>query len=297
MNKNNRERGELAEVTDEWYHLPLDMNENKKIITSMRLSEEDVEKFKKFAEENGFTQQQAFNSLMAIAELEKAKNVLSDRGKEIDTFRELATKLVNMFANSLEMNVTAEDTIREELSKELKSKDESIIVMSEQIEKYKEDHAKISHKNKEMSDKINDLNNEIKKLLNDINNNEKQINTLNSNNEMLQEQLQEFKQYKESYKNQQTQIRELTSKVNALESEKLSMKNSIELLDNMAKANKEQIEFYRSELQAKKEEVTEIRKETADNIKAMEEQYKSRLEMEIKKKDLEIGKLQEKNMA
>lgn len=72
MNKNNRERGELSEVTDEWYHLPLDMNENKKIIASMRLSEEDVEKFKKFAEENGFTQQQAFNSLMAIAELEKA---------------------------------------------------------------------------------------------------------------------------------------------------------------------------------------------------------------------------------
>lgn len=263
----------------------------------MRLSEEDVEKFKKFAEENGFTQQQAFNSLMAMAELEKAKNVLSDRGKEIDTFRELATKLVNMFANSLEMNVTAEDTIREELSKELKSKDESIIVMSEQIEKYKEDHAQISQKNKEMSDRINDLNNEIKKLLNDINNNEKQINTLNSNNEMLQEQLQEFKQYKENYKNQQTQIRELTSKLNALESEKLSMKNSIELLDNMAKANKEQIEFYRSELQAKKDEIAEIRKETADNIKAMEEQYKSRLEMEIKKKDLEIGKLQEKNMA
>ena len=287
----------MADVIGERYHLPLYMNENKKIIASMRLSEEDVEKFKKFAEENGFTQQQAFNSLMAIAELEKAKNVLSDRGKEIDTFRELATKLVNMFTNSLEMNVTAEDTIREELSKELKSKDESIIVMSEQIEKYKEDHAKISQKNKEMSDRINDLNNEIKKLLNDINNNEKQINTLNSNNEMLQEQLQEFKQYKESYKNQQTQIRELTSKVNALESEKLSMKNSIELLDNMAKANKEQIEFYRSELQAKKEEVTEIRKETADNIKAMEEQYKSRLEMEIKKKDLEIGKLQEKNMA
>ena len=281
----------MADIIDERYHLPLDMNENKKVITSMRLSEEDIEKFKKFAEENGFTQQQAFNSLMAMAELEKAKNVLSDRGKEIDTFRELATKLVNMFANSLEMNVTAEDTIREELNKELKSKDESIIVMSEQIEKYKEDHAQISQKNKEMSDRINDLNNEIKKLLNDINNNEKQINTLNSNNEMLQEQLQEFKQYKESYKNQQTQIRELTSKVNALESEKLSMKNSIELLDNMAKSNKEQIEFYRSELQSKKEEVAEIRKETSDNIKAMEEQYKSRLEMEIKKKDLEIAEL------
>ena len=223
----------MADIIDERYHLPLDMNENKKVITSMRLSEEDIEKFKKFAEENGFTQQQAFNSLMAMAELEKAKNVLSDRGKEIDTFRELATKLVNMFANSLEMNVTAEDTIREELNKELKSKDESIIVMSEQIEKYKEDHAQISQKNKEMSDRINGLNNEIKKLLNDINNNEKQINTLNSNNEMLQEQLQEFKQYKENYKNQQTQIRELTSKMNALESEKLSMKNSIELLDNM----------------------------------------------------------------
>ena len=89
------------------------MSDDKKVITSMRLSEGDVEKFKKFADQNGFTQQQAFNSLIAMAELEKAKVTLSDRGKEIDTFRDLSTKLVNMFINSLEMNVTAEDTIRE----------------------------------------------------------------------------------------------------------------------------------------------------------------------------------------
>ena len=267
------------------------MEENKKVVTSMRLSEDDIEKFKKFAEENSFTQQQAFNSLIAMAEIEKAKVILSDRGKEIDTFRDLSTKLVNMFLNSLEMNATAEDTIREELSKELKSKDESIIFMSEQIENYKQGNAEISQKYKDMASQINSLNDDIRKLNDDLDNNKKQIDTLNSNNEMLQEQLQEYKQYKESYKAQQTEIRELTSKLNALESEKLSMKNSIELLDNMAKANKEQIEFYRSELQAKKEEVAEIRKETADNIKAMEEQYKNRLEMEIKKKDLEIAEL------
>ena len=229
----------MAEVTDEWYHLPLYMNENKKIIASMRLSEEDVEKFKKFAEENGFTQQQAFNSLIAMAELEKAKVTLSDRGKEIDTFRDLSTKLVNMFINSLEMNVTAEDTIREELSKELKSKDESIIFMSEQIENYKQGCNDLSQKNKDITSKLNGLNDTIRKLNNDLNNNEKQINTLNSNNAMLQEQLQDFKQYKESYKSQQTEIRELTSKLNAMESEKLSMKNSNELLNNMLEANKD----------------------------------------------------------
>ena len=229
----------MAEVTDEWYHLPLYMNENKKIRASMRLSEEDVEKFKKFAEENGFTQQQAFNSLIAMAELEKAKVTLSDRGKEIDTFRDLSTKLVNMFFNSLEMKVTAEDTIREELSKELKSKDESIIFMSEQIENYKQGCNDLSQKNKDITSKLNGLNDTIRKLNNDLNNNEKQINTLNSNNAMLQEQLQDFKQYKESYKSQQTEIRELTSKLNAMESEKLSMKNSNELLNNMLEANKD----------------------------------------------------------
>lgn len=271
------------------------MSDDKKVITSMRLSEGDVEKFKKFADQNGFTQQQAFNSLIAMAELEKAKVTLSDRGKEIDTFRDLSTKLVNMFINSLEMNVTAEDTIREELSKELKSKDESILFMSEQIENYKHGCNDLSRKNKDITSKLNGLNDTIRKLNNDLANNEKQINTLNSNNAMLQEQLQDFKQYKESYKSQQTEIRELTSKLNAMESEKLSMKNSNELLNNMLGADKEQLSFYKNELESKKTEIEQLKKELADNLKAIESQYKEKLEMEIQKKDLEIAKLTYKN--
>ena len=43
-------------------------------VTSMRLNEEDLEQFKEFAKENGLSQQQAFNSLIALAELEKAKD-------------------------------------------------------------------------------------------------------------------------------------------------------------------------------------------------------------------------------
>ena len=271
------------------------MSDDKKVITSMRLSEGDVEKFKKFADQNGFTQQQAFNSLIAMAELEKAKVTLSDRGKEIDTFRDLSTKLVNMFINSLEMNVTAEDTIREELSKELKSKDQSIIFMSEQIENYKHGCNDLSRKNKDITSKLNGLNDTIRKLNNDLANNEKQINTLNSNNAMLQEQLQDFKQYKESYKSQQTEIRELTSKLNAMESEKLSMKNSNELLNNMLEANKDQLAFYKNELESKKKEIEQLKKDLADNLKAIESQYKEKLDMEIQKKNLEIAKLTYKN--
>lgn len=56
-------------------------------VTSMRLNEEDLEQFKAFAKDNGLNQQQAFNSLIALAELEKAKDVLGDRAKSIDTFR------------------------------------------------------------------------------------------------------------------------------------------------------------------------------------------------------------------
>ena len=37
-------------------------------VTSMRLNEEDLEQFKAFAKDNGLNQQQAFNSLIALAD-------------------------------------------------------------------------------------------------------------------------------------------------------------------------------------------------------------------------------------
>lgn len=84
--------------------------------TSMRLGEEDLKQFKQYADELGLNQAEAFNSLIALAELEKAKNSLKDRAKSIDVFRSTINSLVGFYINSLEENSRAEDIIRQEFS-------------------------------------------------------------------------------------------------------------------------------------------------------------------------------------
>ena len=103
------------------------MADNDIKVTSMRLNSEDIEKFKEFASNNDFNQQQAFNALIALAKLEKAKTTLGDRSKRIEVFRDTVTKLMNFYINALEENATTEDRIREELQKELRTKDKILI--------------------------------------------------------------------------------------------------------------------------------------------------------------------------
>ena len=56
--------------------------------TSFRINEDDIAKFKEFAEEQGYNQAEAFKSIMQTVEMAKAKNMIKDRGKEIETFQD-----------------------------------------------------------------------------------------------------------------------------------------------------------------------------------------------------------------
>lgn len=173
-------------------------------VTSMRLNEEDLTKFKEFAVENKLSQQQAFNSLIASAELEKAKNNLGDRAKEIEAFRDTVNKLLNFYINSLEINHTTEkrikDELSEKLSKELKMKTDSILdlqinleVAEKRLAQEKERARKVIENNVELEEKLLIANAEIKDKA-------KIIDKTNSYNNTLQEQLEEHKQYKTQYK-------------------------------------------------------------------------------------------------
>ena len=101
--------------------------------TSFRVNEEDIEKFKEFAQQNGFNQAEAFKSMMNSVEIAKAKEQIKDRAKEIEAFQDLNNRLVNMFLNSLELNMTSEERIRETFSKELNTKDNTIADLQEKV--------------------------------------------------------------------------------------------------------------------------------------------------------------------
>lgn len=282
-------------------------------VTSMRLNDEDLEQFKAFAKDNGLNQQQAFNSLIALAELEKAKDVLGTRATSIDSFRSTVTTLINFYINSLEENTTSEQTIREELSKELSTKDNTITNLYEQLQELKADKINSDSNLKDIDSKNKELLEQLQKANTDISDKNKNIEKLNSNNDLLQEQLQEYKQYKDNYKAlekelEQLKVDKITSgnTINNLEnsnkqlSDKLN--NSADMItfykDNNNKLNVD-IEQYKTDSktmeQQHKQDISNIKAEYEKGlereVKAIQEQLREKNDIELQKKQLEIDKL------
>lgn len=276
-------------------------------VTSMRLNEEDLEQFKSFAKDNGLNQQQAFNSLIALAELEKAKNILGDRAKSIDTFRDTINKALGMYVNALEENTTAEQTIREELSKELQTKDNTISNLYEQLQEVKANNETLKSDNKKLNDDINVFSDRSLELIDKYGTVEKQLQVSNRNNETLQEQLTEYKEYKDTNKQLEKELEQLKDNINSKDKNINDLNSNVKQLQDKINNDTEMLEFYKSnntELkdnikaleQQYKQQIQEVKEEHAKalqaQLKANTEQLKSKYDVEIAKKDLELQKLQ-----
>src|SRR5665648_290617 len=89
---------------------------------SFRLTEETAERIKEFADRERMSQGDALASLIKQFELNKVKGMVQDRDKEIEAFQAKTNEMVSMFTNSLVINKTAEDRIREEVAAEIAKK-------------------------------------------------------------------------------------------------------------------------------------------------------------------------------
>ena len=72
------------------------------------------------------TQAETFQAIINSFEMAKAKNLITDRAKEIEVFQSTVNNLTSMFISSLAINQTSEERIRESLSAELNTKDKLI---------------------------------------------------------------------------------------------------------------------------------------------------------------------------
>ncbi|MGL5087338.1 MAG: hypothetical protein ACRC68_16755, partial [Clostridium sp.] len=104
---------------------------------SFRLVEEDIQKFREIADQQGLNQAEMFQGLMNSFEMAKAKGQITDRAKEIEIFQDTVNNLMGMFINSLAINQSSEERIREVLSLELNTKDKTIADLQEYKEKMK----------------------------------------------------------------------------------------------------------------------------------------------------------------
>ena len=106
--------------------------------TSLRVNEDDLKKFKEYMKEFDLTQAETFQAIINSFEMANAKNLITDRAKEIEVFQSTVNNLTSMFISSLAINQTSEERIRESLSAELNTKDKLISNLQEDKDKYKD---------------------------------------------------------------------------------------------------------------------------------------------------------------
>lgn len=283
---------------------------------TFRLNEDDINKFKEFASQNSLNQQEAFTSLLNTLELNNAKSILGDRSKSIEVFQTTVNSLVKFYINSLEENTTTEERIREELNAQISTKDNTISALYEQVQDIKNERDSLKNQVGELEDKIKSLADKNDKLEADIVDKSKAIEIANRNNSNLQEQVAEYKEYKNIHIELEKSLESLKKDNNSLASDKTSLGNVVTKLqgeidnkDNMINFYKDQVgkleqgeKDYKAEIKNLQDKhISEIDKlkqehkiQVESSLKELEERLIEKNNLEIQKKDLELEKVKNK---
>lgn len=280
---------------------------------TFRLNEDDINRFKEFASQNNLNQQEAFTSLLNTLELNSAKSALGDRAKSIEVFQTTVNSLVKFYINSLEENTTAEERIREELSQQISSKDNTISALYEQVQDLKNERDFLKNQITELEDKNKLLSDKNDKLENDILDKSKAIEIANRNNNNLQDQVAEYKEYKNINIELEKSLESLKKDNNSLVSDKTSLGNVVTKLQGEIDNKDNMINFYKDQVtkleQAEKDSKGEIKSlqdkhaseidmlktdhkfELENSLKTLEEHLIDKSNLELQKSDLEMQKL------
>lgn len=292
---------------------------------TFRLNEDDINRFKEFASQNNLNQQEAFTSLLNTLELNSAKSALGDRAKSIEVFQTTVNSLVKFYINSLEENTTAEERIREELSQQITTKDNAISALYEQVQDLKNERDSLKNQISELEDKNKLLSDKNDKLETEIIDKSKAIEIANRNNSNLQDQVAEYKEYKNINIELEKNLEGLKKDNNLLISDKTSLGNVVTKLQGEIDNKDNMIIFYKDQVgkleQIEKDNKAEIKNlqdkytieidklkdkytgeidtlkadhkvELENSLKVLEERLVDKNNLELDKKDLELQKLQ-----
>lgn len=103
--------------------------------TNFRVNQETADAFRKFCDENGLSQAQGFDHVMAVVEMDRAKAAIPGRLTEIETFEKGVKDLLSAYMNSLEICQNAEGRIREAFVNDLTRKDRTIDELRETVDR------------------------------------------------------------------------------------------------------------------------------------------------------------------
>lgn len=272
---------------------------------SFRLVEEDIQKFREVAEEQGLNQAEMFKGLMNSFEMSRAKGQITDRAKEIEVFQETVNNLMGMFINSLAINQTSEERIRETLSLELNTKDKTIADLQEYKEKMKSAAKANDEKLIELDKMVKDLTAFLEKTTKEleqkntiVDNQQDQINTLNSI-------VTEYKQYRDLNKELEVTNNTLNTKITDVLHCNANLEDKIINAESMKEFYKNEVDSLKAEIKdlntnikeidrSNKVELKAIEKAHKEELKALEDEYKAEF-LKLKKELTEQFKMDLEN--
>lgn len=280
---------------------------------TFRLNEDDINRFKEFASQNNLNQQEAFTSLLNTLELSNAKSSLGDRSKSIEVFQTTVNSLVKFYINSLEENTTAEERIREELNDQINKKDNTISALYEQVQDLKNERESLKNQINELEEKNKLLSDKNDKLEAEIIDKSKAIEIANRNNNNLQDQVAEYKEYKNINTELEKKLGDLQNNNKQLVLDKTGLENLTSKLQGEIDNKDNMINFYKDQVgkleQVEKDSKAEIKNlqdkytseidklkadhkvEVENSLKLLEERLMDKSNLELQKKDLEMQKL------
>lgn len=246
--------------------------------SSFRLKEDDIEKFRGFAEENGLNQAEMFNSLINNFEMARAKGEIKDRAKEIEVFQDTVNNLVSMFINSLAINQSSEERIKETLSLELNTKDKTIAELQEAKETLSAEVKVLKDDLKTTEDTLDKVNNTSIKLNITIDekdtlikNAQEQISTLNSI-------VAEYKKYKDINVDLKSENDKLKESEFNLNHKLIDVENNLKNTEDMRDFYKAEVEVLKGNVDSLNADIKNLEAEHKEAIKALEVNQKSEIE-------------------
>lgn len=272
---------------------------------SFRLGEEDIQKFREFAEEQGLNQAEMFQALVNNFEMAKAKGMMIDRAKEIETFQATVNNLVGMFVNSLAVNQTSEERIREMLNVELSSKDKTIISLQERVTQLVSQLQTKTEDAEYYFHKMSDIKSQAESMAKDIIQKDKMFSSQQSQIDSLNQSLSEHKVYKEKYIELETDNSNLQKQNTELMANKADLENRLANTESMKIFYQGEVETLRAENKDIRMLMQEAEKAHRDELTALRaeldrkytKEFEEKLEFEKSKMKLEMDKLAAKSKA
>lgn len=154
---------------------------------SFRIDEETKEKIKEIAISTGGNQQETMQLLINAYYMQQQKVELVEHKATIEEFERCTTNLIQMFTGSLKANHDMRESVMQEFSATLESKDHLILDLQEKVKTITDKKDEATEKARTYSDQVLDLTKQLEDLEKMLEDKQDLNNELKSKNQDLKE--------------------------------------------------------------------------------------------------------------